>query len=97
MEIGVQTMGMRIRLLRQAKGFTQSELGVMCGVGKSAVSSWESDDVANIKLQTFLILCEVLGTKYEYLVFGAERRGQNGATQGAARDSLVVRRRQFPT
>lgn len=66
----IETMGDRIRMLREAKGLTQLELGNLCGVSKSAVSQWERNETANIKLQTFLTLLEVLGTRYEYLLKG---------------------------
>jgi transcriptional regulator with XRE-family HTH domain len=42
-------------------------------VTKSAVSQWEAGATQNIKLKTFLALLEVLGTDYEYLVYGADR------------------------
>lgn len=66
-------MGDRIKMLREAKELTQTQLGELVGVTKSAVSQWELGQTSNIKLQTFLRLLDVLGTKYEYLVFGAAR------------------------
>lgn len=63
-------MGTRIRVLRNAKFLTQEELGDLVGVTKGAVSQWEGDKTENIKLQTFLRLLDVLGTKFEYLIFG---------------------------
>jgi transcriptional regulator with XRE-family HTH domain len=68
-----ETMGDRIRVLRQARGLTQEGLGEAVGVSKSAVSQWEDGSVANIKLKTFLALIEVLRTSHEYLVHGPER------------------------
>lgn len=67
-----ESMGDRIRVLRQARGFTQEQLATKVGVSKSAVSQWEDGSVANIKLKTFLLLLESLQTSYEYLVFGPE-------------------------
>jgi transcriptional regulator with XRE-family HTH domain len=67
------TMGDRIKMLRQAQGLSQEKLGELVGVSKSAVSQWEDGSVANIKLKTFRALLEVLRTTYEYLVFGPER------------------------
>jgi transcriptional regulator with XRE-family HTH domain len=69
----MQTMGDRIKLLREAKGLSQLDVGKVVGVSKQAVSQWESGQTANVKLQTFLRLCEVLGAKPEYLIFGADR------------------------
>lgn len=69
----METMGDRIRMLRQAKGLTQEELGARVGVSKVAVSQWETGSTANIRLKTFLALVDELGTTPQYLIFGAER------------------------
>jgi transcriptional regulator with XRE-family HTH domain len=71
--ICVPTMGERIKVLREARGLTQSQVGRAVGVSKGAVSHWENGVTANIKLVTFLKLLDVLRTDYEYLVFGAGR------------------------
>lgn len=73
LSMATETMGDRIRILRQARGLTQEGLGELVGVSKSAVSQWEDGSVANIKLKTFLALLEVLRTDHEYLVHGPER------------------------
>ena len=78
-----ETMGDRIKTLRQARGLTQDKLGDLVGVSKSAVSQWEGGSVANIKLPTFLRLLEALQTDAEYLIFGPERN--HARTQGKAR------------
>lgn len=70
----METMGGRIRTLREAKGLSQEQLGKLVGVSKSAVSQWESDATKNVKLEEFLTLVDVLGTSPHYLVFGVERR-----------------------
>ena len=67
-----ESMGDRIRVLRQARGYTQEQLAQKVGVSKSAVSQWEDGSVANIKLKTFLLLLDALQTSHEYLIFGPE-------------------------
>lgn len=81
----MDTMGARIRTLREARGLSQEALGREVGVSKSAVSQWEDDSTKNIKLVTFLALVESLRTDYEYLVYGAERgrSGPSGPASGA--------------
>jgi transcriptional regulator with XRE-family HTH domain len=71
---GMETMGSRIKNLRNAKGMTLKELGDAVGVTKGAVSQWESGGIANIKLPTVLLLCEALGTDLAYLVYGPTRK-----------------------
>ena len=70
----VETMGSRIRELRKARGLTQAELATLCGVTTSAVSQWELDQTANIKLKAFLLACQALRTDFAYLVYGSERK-----------------------
>lgn len=86
----MQTMGQRIRMLREAKGWTQTQLAERitargAQVSFSAVSQWERDETANIKLPAFLALVDELGTTHEYLV--------HGPSDPAARDSTGKFRR----
>lgn len=86
----LETMGARIKTLRESKNMTQTELGAACGVSRSCVSQWEADKIENIKLQTFLTLLTVLSTDFQYLIFGPTRRAApklpggkaNGETDG---------------
>lgn len=73
----MQTIGDRIRILREAKGWTQKHLSERitergARVSDRAVSEWERGNVNDIKLRTFLVLVEVLGTTHEYLVNGPQ-------------------------
>jgi transcriptional regulator with XRE-family HTH domain len=65
-----ETMGERIRMLRLARGLSQQQLADRLGVTTGAVSQWESSSTENIKLRTFLELCEVLVVTPHYLVLG---------------------------
>lgn len=89
----METMGDRIRQLRIARGLTQPALGALCGgVTKSAVSQWEDGSTENIKLRTFIRLCEVLQTDPQYLIWGAERAPASsppGAVRRFRRPSIV--------
>lgn len=72
----METMGDRIRVLRESKGWTQEELASRLSargakVSGNAVSQWERGETKNIKLRSFLVLVEELATTHEYLVHGA--------------------------
>ena len=69
----MQTMGDRIRLLRNAKGLNQEELGRLCGVTGAAVSMWENGATANIKSEPLFKLLRTLGTDLAYLIYGPDR------------------------
>lgn len=69
----VQTMGQRIRTLREAQGMTQEALAKAIGVSRGAVAQWELGVVANVRLQAFLRLCETLRTTPQYLLYGSDR------------------------
>ena len=73
-ESQLELMGVRIKELRIERGLSQSELGDLVGVTKSAVSQWEHGHTTNIRLTTFFRLIEVLKTDYAYLAFGPQRR-----------------------
>ena len=69
----METIGSRIRQLREARGWTQEQFAKRVGVTKSAVSQWENDATKNLKLVTFLKVVEVLATTTDYLVQGSKR------------------------
>jgi transcriptional regulator with XRE-family HTH domain len=72
----METMGQRIKRLRESRKWTQSHIADLVGVTVSAVSQWELDQTENVKLVPFLRLAKVLETDPHYLVFGAERGSQ---------------------
>jgi DNA-binding transcriptional regulator YiaG len=68
-----ESLGTRIRILREAGGLTQTELAVAIGVTEAAVSAWETGNYLNLKLQTFLCILDVLGVaEPEYLIRGTD-------------------------
>lgn len=76
----METMGDRIRQLRESRNWTQAELANRVHVTRAAISQWERGETSNIKLATFLSLCDIFDTSPEYLVFGpgSNTRGQDG-------------------
>jgi DNA-binding XRE family transcriptional regulator len=78
----MQTMGQRIRTLREAQRMTQTDLAKAVGVSRGAVAQWELGIVANIRLQAFLRLCQVLRTDPQYLLFGSDRLRQSRSRAG---------------
>lgn len=76
----METIGDRIRMLREARGWTQEELGQRLGVTRASVSQWERGPTKNIKNLTFLKLVRELNTTAEYLLFG--RDGDDRDTSG---------------
>lgn len=68
-----ETMGMRIRKLRESRNLTQDQLAKRCGVARSAVHQWETGESENIKLQPFLKLLRALDVTHQYLLFGSEK------------------------
>ena len=67
------SLGTRIRTLREAGGFTQTDLALAVGVTQAAVSSWETGNSLNLKLRTFLRILDVLGVvEPEYQIRGTD-------------------------
>jgi transcriptional regulator with XRE-family HTH domain len=80
----METMGERIRILREAKGWTQDELAArltMRGapVTGNAVSQWERTETKNIRLATFMALVDELGTTHSYLIQGPPEAGRDSS------------------
>jgi transcriptional regulator with XRE-family HTH domain len=74
-DVVMETMGDRIRQLRKARNLTQEQFAKAVGVTKSAVSQWEDGSTKNLKLATFLLVLETLGTDAEFLIWGPDRGG----------------------
>lgn len=55
------TMGEYIKQLRIQHGYSQDELGKLCGVNRAAVNKWELGTVENIKRSTIKRLSEIFG------------------------------------
>ncbi len=64
------TVGGRIRALRHARGLTQDDLAVACGVSRSAVAQWETDRAGQLRGNISRI-AEALGGSVEHILQGA--------------------------
>jgi transcriptional regulator with XRE-family HTH domain len=89
---GMESMGDRIKQLRVAQGLTQPQLAERVGVTKSAVSQWEDGSTSNVKLEVFLLLCEVLRTDPKYLVWGPDRAPTDTSAPGRHRRPSISQR-----
>ena len=69
----METMGQRIKKMREQRGWSQTELADLVGVTFSAVSQWERDETENLKLLPFLRLARLFETDPHYIVFGPGR------------------------
>jgi transcriptional regulator with XRE-family HTH domain len=63
--------GENIKTMRRKKGLTQDELGSLLGVGKSAISRWESGE-REVTLATMRGIASALGVPLEYLIEGLD-------------------------
>lgn len=63
-------VGNRIKLAREAKGWSQPDLARKVGVSKSAVNQWENGAVQNLKLGNLFAVADALGKDVRDLVFG---------------------------
>ncbi len=62
------TVGEKIKTLRRAKGFTQTELGNRVGVQKNAVSKWECGRVEDIPTSMIKSLATLFNVPPSYLI-----------------------------
>lgn len=75
-----ETMGDRIKRLREARGLTQPALarllvsmGAPTTLSKAAIHKWENGDTMNMKNATFVLLTQALSTDAPYLLWGPDR------------------------
>lgn len=66
----METLGERIRRLREAKGYSQGELGRLIGAGQSTISTLEKD--GRTKRPDLILLAHALGVDAYYLKMGVE-------------------------
>lgn len=75
----METMGERIKRLRESRGWTQEQMAQRFGVSRAAVSKWERDETNDIRLKTFLAICEEFQLTPNYLVHGPEEVGRSSS------------------
>ena len=79
------SIGARIRLLRQRRGMTQSELGAAMGVSRSLVALWETN--RSSEAHNLPQLAATLGVPQEFFVNGMMR---TGATMTLSSDECAL-------
>lgn len=81
-------IGGKIHQARKAKGMTMEELGQIVGVGKTAVSKYESGIVTNIPSSKIEAIAQALDVAPSYLM------GWSGQTDLPDTGSIIQRRRK---
>lgn len=61
--------GTKIKDLRKAYNMTQSDLGDLLGVKKSAIQKYEKGEIVNLKLSSLKKLCEIFNVTSDYFIF----------------------------
>ena len=64
----METMGERIKRLRQLKGITQEELAKIIGLQRAAIAKYEIGIVENMKQTTIKKMADYFGVKPSYLM-----------------------------
>lgn len=68
----METMGDRIRTLRESRKLSQEDLAKIVGISGAAVSQWESGATRGIRPENFLRFCAYFNVDPYWVVFGAE-------------------------
>jgi transcriptional regulator with XRE-family HTH domain len=92
----METLGQRIKRLREQRGLSQQQLATASGVSRVAVTKWESGQTANLKLGSLLSICELFRVSAEELIRGerATRASSHDAgadASGSEAPELMVR------
>lgn len=81
----METMGDRIRTLRNSKTLSQEELGKIVGVSGASISQWESGTTRNIRPENFLRFCAHFEVDPYWVCFGAENDPRTGRSRKIGR------------
>ena len=68
----MESMGDRIRTLRESRKLTQEDMGKIVGISGAAISLWESDQTKNLRPENFLRFCAYFNVDPYWVVFGAD-------------------------
>lgn len=74
-EIDYAKMGMRIRQIRKAKGWSQEEFAKKCSISVAFAGHIERG-TRSMSLETFVGVCEVLGVNADELLWGIPQSSQ---------------------
>lgn len=72
-ELNYEKIGMRIRQVRKAKGWSQEELATRCGISMAFLGHIERG-TRSMSLETLVSLCRELGTDADALLWGVPDR-----------------------
>lgn len=75
----METMGDRIRTLRESRKLSQEDMAKIIGISGAAVSQWESGATKGIRPENFLRFCAYFSVDPFWVVFGAEGDPQSVA------------------
>ena len=65
-----QSLGDRIKFLRDSRKLTQEQLGAALDVSGASVSQWENGATKDLKIENFLRFCAYFNCDPQWLAFG---------------------------
>jgi transcriptional regulator with XRE-family HTH domain len=66
----METMGDRIRTLRNSRRLSQEEMGKIVGVSGASISQWESGATTGIRPENYLKFCAYFAVDPYWVCFG---------------------------
>ena len=69
---GPETLGDRIRQLRESRNLSQDQLGSAIGISGAAIAQWETGATKNPRPDHILRCCAYFGADPYWVVFGRE-------------------------
>jgi transcriptional regulator with XRE-family HTH domain len=68
----MESMGDRIKALRESQRLSQEAVGKIVGVSGASISQWENGTIRGIRPENFLRFCAYFSADPYWLVFGAD-------------------------
>ncbi len=85
----METLGSRIRRLRQSYQYSQEYLGTLLKVDRRIVANWESD-ILFPKADKIAELCKLFNVTSDYLLFGTNETNRESAIEQAQEEQTLT-------
>ena len=80
----METLGQRIKRLREERALSQQQVATAANVSRVAVTKWENGQTANLKLENLLSICDLFDVAVEDLIRGERTTKQSRNAGGLA-------------
>ncbi len=86
----METIGQRIKRIRESANVSQQYIADKVGVSRVAVTKWENGHTSNLKLDNLMKLCKLLDISVEYLIYGEAKKDSSKELKFLSKKDLDI-------